>query len=841
MAKRPLYFTEKIKAGCLSISKGSLLLFAVLLLCSGIRAQDAMPPDSVLSEFLSRVRKIGDDEAKRSVVKFKEAKTTILQDELIDAIKETTLKAKSYMKGGLDTAMIYSELKKIDRWYETAGEGIFNNKESAQTYRNLTTTSKILSELLIRTAAHKKVIDKQEKDLIVYRYKIDSLSSNPGLYSFPTDSLSAIEYMQKLIVVVKGIGPADSALKHSISNLHQIQLKVDQTIFRLSGSLEEIEGYQRMLSARMFNREFGNLTGVTGDVRPFQEILSFSKEKGALNFFFYAQNYFTLIILTVLAFIGGLIFLKSLKKMLIEQKLLNDDYAGQLVFRYPALSALVIALNLFQFIFPAPPFIFNCLFWLTTAVALTFIFRGVITQYWMRFWVLMLILFAVSCAGNLVLQASRMERWLMLIVAAIGVFIGLMALIRKKKHELKEKLILYFIGLMVVLELISIIANVFGRYNFSKALLVGGYLNVVIGILFLWTIRFINEGLSLASKVYTRQEKKLFYINFNAVGEKVPAIFYFFLVLGWLILFGRNFYVFQLITDPLKEFFFSERTVGSYSFTIINLVIFILILSLSVIISKVVSFFASDKQPVAKQGNERKAGVGSWLLLIRVFIISTGSFLALAASGFPLERITIIIGALGVGIGFGLQTIVNNLVSGLIIAFEKPVNVGDFVEIGGHAGTMKSIGFRSSVIAQLEGADVVIPNGDLLNSHLVNWTLAGGKKQINLLVGVAYGTELETAKQLLMNILIADERILKYPPPAAAFQEFNNSSIDIKLYFWVHNFREALTVKSDVISAIDATFREKGISIPFPQQELHIIQTEKKEPPTGLNESQNET
>ena len=145
-------------------------------------------------------------------------------------------------------------------------------------------------------------------------------------------------------------------------------------------------------------------------------------------------------------------------------------------------------------------------------------------------------------------------------------------------------------------------------------------------------------------------------------------------------------------------------------------------MGLSVIISKIVSFFASDQQQsAAKNDTQAKHGLGSWLLLVRISILAIGLFLAVAAAGIPVDRITIVLGALGVGIGFGLQTLVNNLVSGLIIAFEQPVNVGDVVDVSGQGGIMKSIGFRSSVISTWDGADMVMPNGDLLNSHLMNW------------------------------------------------------------------------------------------------------------------------
>jgi len=519
---------------------------------------------------------------------------------------------------------------------------------------------------------------------------------------------------------------------------------------------------------------------------------------------------------------------------------LHKDFAGQLILRYPVLSAVVIVLNLFQFIFPYPPFIFNCLFWIISAISLTLIFRNFIAKFWMFFWLTTLLLFLLCCADNLILQASRTERWGMLILASAGVLSGTFFLSSKHKKQLREKLIIYFIGMLVLLELASIITNIYGRYNLSKTLLVSGYCNVIIGILFLWTVRLTNEALSLASKVNSKQDRKLFYINFERVGEKASPLFYVLLVVGWFILFGRNFYVFKLITEPLKHFFTTERTIGNYTFTIRNILLFFLIMVLTFLTSKAVSFFASDKH--AGYGSweahkNRKTGAGSWILLIRISIICIGLFLGLAATGIPLDRITIIIGALGVGIGLGLQTVVNNLVSGLIIAFEKPVNVGDQVDVAGQSGTMKSIGFRSSIISNNDGADVVIPNGDLLNAHLVNWTLGGSKRRINIIVGVAYGTDLETTKKILADLLNADERILNFPTPVILAKEFNNSSIDMQLLFWVRHLNETMAVKSDMISAIDISFKKNDIVIPFPQQDIHIHSIAHDDMPDNNNET----
>lgn len=807
-----------------------LFLFAWSL---QLNAQEPKPidikgTDSVKKSLIEKLNQLGAAEAKRSAVKFKESNDAIRQERLLEEIKATTLKSKAFMKQVLDTSIVNAEVNKIKHWYQIAGDGIFTNKGTSNTFRNLSTTSKLLLELLKRVNHTKKQIDLQEKSLVNFRFKIDSLSSDPILYTFSSDTVATKEYLNKIRVIVYEIAPVDTALKTLITSIRKMQYKVDLLENQLIIKLEEIDVYQKKLSSASLNREFNNINDSVTYARPMQQILHFSLLKGELILAFYVANNVGKILSLFIFIAIATLFLTSLKQTLVAENLIQADFAGQLVFRYPLLSALVIIPSIFQFVFTDPPFILSAILWVVAAVSLSFIFHHYISKYWMTFWLITVALFVLATADNLILQASRTERYLMIGLASVGFLYGLWVLSKGAKQELKEKLIVYFILILVVFELVSIGANVFGRYNLAKSLLIAGYVNIVIGILFLWSIRLVNETLALATRVYTKQERKLFYINFKLVGEKIPYLFYFPLVIGWLILLGRNFYAFKLITDPLKNFFIVERTLGSYIFTVYDLLIFFVILAGAVFISKIVSFFASDKPHEHSSNKERKAGLGSWILLIRVLIISTGVLLALAAAGFPMEKITLVIGALGVGIGFGLQTIVNNLVSGLIIAFEKPVNVGDVVEVAGQSGTVKSIGFRSSIISKLDGADVVIPNGDLLNAHLVNWTLAGNRKQISITFSVAHGTDLANVKSLLSALLDEDERILKNPNPSVVFQDFSANGIEVKLFFWIRDLKEGSAIKSDIINDIDAIFKAHKIVIPLPQQVVHFYDEGKK-------------
>lgn len=778
--------------------------------------------DSSKLDFVAKMQAFAKSASKKSADEFDADKATIDQIKTFEEIKQTMQKAKIYLKGKLDTPGTKVELSEIEKDFSLAGDGVFTNKGTSQTFRNLTATSKILGELLNKANTRKVKLEVRQHELNNFRYQLDSLLSVPALFKFATDSTTLMKYIQKIQVIAYETGPVDTSLKIASNNIQALLNQVNMTVFKLESSLEEIDSYQKEMAGHTFKREFNNLWDPQGYYRPFEEILGFSKIKGLLTLSFYAENNVGKLIALLLLVSTSFIYLRSLKHIYIENQLLKPDFEGQLVLRYPLLSAMLLVISFFQFFFISPPFILNVIFWSMSCVCLSIIFNNYVSKYWMRVWLLMVLLFLIAALGNLVLQASRIERWFMLITSIFAVIAGLVIILKGHREELREKWIIWSIAFMTLLELSSTIANLFGRYNMAKTLFIGGFLNVIIAILFLWTIRLINEGLFLAFNVYSGQDKKLFYLNFERVGNRAPVLFYILLILGWVVLFGRNFPAFDYLSEPFQNFFSQERTLGDYTFSINNMILFLTIMGISVLVSKIVSFFASDKHLSSTDSKHERRGIGSWLLLVRISILCIGLFLAIAAAGIPVDRITIVLGALGVGIGFGLQTLVNNLVSGLIIAFEKPVNVGDIVDVDGQGGKMKSIGFRSSVISTWDGADVVMPNGDLLNSHLVNWSLGGNRKRISILIGIAYDADLEKARRILAEILNNDQRISKSPGPVVQFEQFSNSSIDLRIYFWTKHIGDTSATRSDLIIAIVAAFKANSIAIPFPQQDIYL-------------------
>jgi potassium-dependent mechanosensitive channel len=777
--------------------------------------------DTTRPSFAQLVKNVGDAEAARSIKKYAQGRAKLEQQAIIEKIKITSQQALILINRGFDTSDLKEKLDQSDTLLALARDGIFDNQGTIQTQRNLSVSAVILNELLLELNKEKKSLDQYVGKLQFFRDKIDSLNSLTVLYTFPQDSIEIMQYLKKIRVVSKVIGPVDTALDKSLKGVDEFQNRINETIFNLETHRETIEQYSIQLTGNLLNQEVAGLTGSIGFKRPFNEIIKFSFAKEKLALQYYAWENVVKILLILILLTGAGIFLKSLQTRALEDGKVDISNIDNLVLRYPFASGIIIILSLFQFIFREPPFIFSYLLWFIMLINMTVLFSTTLSKYWMRFWLVITLLFVLAGANNMVLQASRPERWYMLFLSLSGALYGSWILLSGHRHDLKERRILYFIAFMVGFEIIAALTNIFGRYNLSKTFLVSGYMGLVIAILFLWTVRLINQALGYTSTIYKHPEKKLFFINFNRLGNKAPNIFYVVLVLGWLILVGRNFYAFQRIVKSINFFLTEERTIGSYTFSVNSLVIFIVILFCSVLLSRIISFFADD--PDAIHASERKkVGLGSWLLLVQIFVISMGLFLAFAASGIPLDRITIILGALGVGIGLGLQGLVNNLVSGLIIAFEKPVNVGDSIEVNGKSGTMKSIGFRSSVVALANGASLIIPNGDLLSQQLINWSTGRNIKRIDMVIRIAYGSDLEKVIKLVLQQLEKDERISKAPGPMVVPREFGQNSIDIDVMYWILQSSNSSLIKGLLIQNIEKAFKEEGIEIPIPRYNLHI-------------------
>ncbi|HKK07199.1 MAG TPA: mechanosensitive ion channel domain-containing protein [Gammaproteobacteria bacterium] len=205
--------------------------------------------------------------------------------------------------------------------------------------------------------------------------------------------------------------------------------------------------------------------------------------------------------------------------------------------------------------------------------------------------------------------------------------------------------------------------------------------------------------------------------------------------------------------------------------------------------------------------------------------IGVALLVGLGVTGVDFSHLAIIAGALSVGIGFGLQNIVNNFVSGLILLFERPIKTGDWIVVGGTEGYVKRIRIRSTQIQTFDRADVIVPNSELISSQVTNWMLYDARGRARVAVGVAYGSDTAKVNEILLDIANKHPSVItdgSAPKPMVLFREFGDSSLNFELRCHIQNIDERLSFISEVNFAIDAAFREHGVEIPFPQRDLHV-------------------
>ena len=208
--------------------------------------------------------------------------------------------------------------------------------------------------------------------------------------------------------------------------------------------------------------------------------------------------------------------------------------------------------------------------------------------------------------------------------------------------------------------------------------------------------------------------------------------------------------------------------------------------------------------------------------LLHYSVVALGSFLALDNLGVSVTALAGLGAVLAVGIGFGLQNIAQNFVSGLILLLERPVKKGDFVEVGDVRGTVRDIRARATVVTTLDNVDIIVPNGQFITEPVTNATFGDRRVRVKVKVGVAYGSDAERVRRTLLEVAEASPALLRDPPPQVLFRDFGESSLDFELQAWLADPRDENPVASGLRFAIDAAFRENGIEIPFPQRDLHL-------------------
>jgi small-conductance mechanosensitive channel len=209
--------------------------------------------------------------------------------------------------------------------------------------------------------------------------------------------------------------------------------------------------------------------------------------------------------------------------------------------------------------------------------------------------------------------------------------------------------------------------------------------------------------------------------------------------------------------------------------------------------------------------------------IIGYLVVILGFYIALQIVGVNLSSLAVIAGAIGVGLGFGLQNIINNFVSGVIILAERHISVGDRIVVGGVDGKVEKISLRSTTVITSDNIAIIVPNAELIANSVTNWGYGDAKVRFRVPVGIAYGSDIEKFKRLLLEVADEYSKVLKDPKPEVLFVGFGDSSLNFELAVWTKEMVHAPSkFRSDVLYAMEKKLRENQVEIPFPQRDLHL-------------------
>jgi small-conductance mechanosensitive channel len=437
------------------------------------------------------------------------------------------------------------------------------------------------------------------------------------------------------------------------------------------------------------------------------------------------------------------------------------------------------------------------------------------------------VLFFIVFIINNIVGYMLLQRILLLLISitTMQLFIGLI----KETHPLHKqnlkpwpKIIFFILPLIVFLLAISITANIVGSLALSLLLTEGVIKSIMVGVI-LYTTARVLDGLVILSIRKRIKRSSHFVQAYSEKLEHWSVIFIHFIAfIVWLRAIFRAFRLLQTLQEWFMEIMATQWAFGSFILSVQNIFDFFLILVSVFALSKLIRIVLDVE--VFSRIHLPRGIPGAISMIVRYTIVGVGIFLAISSLGVDLSTFGLLAGTLGVGLGFGLQNVIANFVSGLILTFERPIQVGDKIEVGEVLGNVKQIGVRSSTVRTFDGSEVIVPNADLISNQVVNWTLTDRKQRMKLAVKVAFESDPNQVLEILLKVAKEHSNVLNDPEPIATFNGFGDYYLDFTLYYWITS--EIFKTKSEVALAIHGEIKDAGINKPKPQQEIKIMLSE---------------
>jgi len=737
----------------------------------------------------------------------------------LESYAEILNKANNILKRGFDTSAISDNLPENEQLVVYIHRNLDNGK-----YYNLRS---LYSNRVVLVQLKKRMRDWQEQ-LLRYSHQLDDISndidkiSQESLFNkLSQDSGLLSIYVLQIQNVSKKWDQADSSSKFALNKIGFLESRVVALSFEINDLLDEVQFQIKNYSKNAVRMEEAYLFNAHNIEykRSFWQVYQDSFRRIAYLIPFYlkvtSEEMVWHLVWIILIFCWLWWCMNRLHKLKKTDLFEPIPYLSQGVFYTVCFFAFLIS----PFAYDTPPISLVQIL----SLLLLLIFTKLAWYSWSNkfkiSWIYFMLIFIGISLDVVLIEPSLLQRWILLFLNITS--IGLAFRMQKELKDSAgryERYYFWLLKLYIGLHVLAIISNIGGRVTLAKLFSSSAIISVSFALAIDLLESLIFEIIYLHLEAFKESRISIMF-NLEEIKKNFQFTIRVILLLIWIMIFFFSLNLYDFLSEKIGEWLSYPIKIGNLNFTAGTIFLFFLILWISSNISKLLTFFfGTSGQFAANKKNKN----GSWVLLMRLGVFSLGFFVALAAAGIPFDRITIVIGALGVGIGFGLQNIVNNLVSGIILAFEKPMQIGDVIEIDKQTGTVKEIGIRSSKITTYDGADIVVPNGEFISKQLINWTLTNSYRRIELIVGVSYDSELQKVQELISEVIHHHKEVMSYPKPAVLVHEFADNSVNFRVLFWTADFDTWTGLKSMILLELFDSFRKNNISIPFPQRDLHI-------------------
>ncbi|GAB3852156.1 hypothetical protein GCM10028822_19550 [Hymenobacter terrigena] len=480
----------------------------------------------------------------------------------------------------------------------------------------------------------------------------------------------------------------------------------------------------------------------------------------------------------------------------------------------PVAATLVVMFSLAPALELHPPPVYLAVLQLLLLVALTAVFARSWPRRLFLYWLGLVAFFVWLSVTNANATTGLGARWGLLGLNALAVGVGALLLWRLRDTLAQMRFLIPVTWLFIGLNGLAIICNVVGRLSLAKMFSTAAIFGLTQGIGLAVFIESFTEAFHLQILCSRGSEGGTAAFDYDKIEPQLMRLLTVLAGALWLVVFTSNLNLYNAIYGFFAQALTAPHTIGSTEFTFGNILLFFLILYVSALLQRYIGYFFGEVGDDDSDARRR----GSWLVALRLLLVLVGFALATAATGLPLSKIAIVFGALSVGIGLGLQSIVNNLVSGIILIFERPFHVGDFIEVAGKSGRVQDIGIRSSKLTSVTGSEIIVPNGDLLSNHVINWTRTNDHIRTDLSLKMTSGTDdlqtnLQKARELIQEEVKTSPYTMHNLPPEILLSSINGQVYELKVLFWITNIRQEQLTKSEILAGIYRRFTAEGLTL----------------------------